>query len=139
MEAAERVSRRAFDAWFRSEMPRSLERWTESSRTLPGGAGSSARGTRAGWVPYPPFVTGGSGSRITDVDGHEYVDYLLGLGPMLLGHRPPAVTRAVVRAIEDAGTVFGLPTEMEFRAARAVTDAVPGVDMVRFSNSGTEA
>src|SRR5437762_9176082 len=120
MEAAERVSQQAFDAWFRSEMPRSLDRWTESSRTLPGGAGSSARGTRAGWVPYPPFVTGGKGSRITDLDGHEYVDYLLGLGPMLLGHRPAAVTETVVRAIRDRGTVFGLPTELEAEAARAV-------------------
>jgi glutamate-1-semialdehyde 2,1-aminomutase len=139
MEAAERVSQQAFEAWFRSEMPRSLESWTESSRTLPGGAGSSARGTRAGWLPYPPFVTGGKGSRIADLDGHEYVDYLLGLGPMLLGHRPPAVTEAVVRAIEEIGTVFGLPTELEANAARAVVDAVPGVDMVRFSNSGSEA
>src|SRR4029079_8750111 len=62
MEAAERVSQQAFDAWFRSEMPRSLESWTESSRTLPGGAGSSARGTRAGWLPYPPVLTGVIGS-----------------------------------------------------------------------------
>jgi len=139
MEAVDRISEQGFSTWFRSEMPRSMELWTRSSQTLPGGVGSSARGTRAGWVPYPPFVTGGSGSRITDADGHEYVDYLLGLGPMLLGHRPPAVTRAVVRAIEDTGTVFGLPTELESRAAAGVADAVPGVDMVRFSSSGSEA
>jgi glutamate-1-semialdehyde 2,1-aminomutase len=139
MEAVDHVTEQGFDSWFRSEMPRSLERWTESSRTLPGGVGSSARGTRAGWKPYPPFVVSGNGSHITDLDGHEYVDYLLGLGPMLLGHRPPAVTQAVVRAIEEAGTVFGLPTELEARAARAVVESVPSVDMVRFSNSGSEA
>jgi glutamate-1-semialdehyde 2,1-aminomutase len=139
MEAAERISQQAFEAWFRSEMPRSLEAWTQSSRTLPAGVGSSARGTRAGWLPYPPFVTDGTGSRVRDLDGHEYVDYLMGLGPMLLGHRPPAVTEAVVRAIEESGTVFGLPTKLEGRASRAVVDAVPGVDLVRFSNSGSEA
>src|ERR1043165_3069841 len=109
MEAAEQVSQQAFEGWFRREMPRSLERWTESSRPFPGGVGSTARGTRSGWVPSPPFVTGGKGSRIFDLDGHEYVDYLLGLGPMLLGHRPPSVTEAVVRAIEEGGTGFGLP------------------------------
>src|SRR3954469_3802875 len=79
MEAAERISQQAFDAWFRSEMPRSLQGWTESSRTPPAGVGSSARGPPPGWLPYPPFVTDGTGSRIHDLDGHEYVDYLMGL------------------------------------------------------------
>jgi glutamate-1-semialdehyde 2,1-aminomutase len=139
MAAVERVSEQDFADWFRAEMPRSLELWTEASRNLPGGVGSSARGTRAGWEPYPPFITAGSGSKLFDADGHEYVDYLLGLGPMLLGHRPPAVTRAVVRAIEDSGTVFGLPNELESVAAGKVVEAVPGVDMVRFSSSGSEA
>src|SRR5215472_531524 len=80
----------------------------------------------------------GTGSRLRDVDGHEYVDYLLGLGPMILGHRHPAVTRAVADAIADLGTCFGLPYEMEIDAARKVVEAVPGVDLVRFSNSGSE-
>ncbi|MDP9243396.1 MAG: aspartate aminotransferase family protein [Actinomycetota bacterium] len=139
MAAVERVSEQGFADWFRTEMPSSLELWTEASRTLPAGVGSSARGTRAGWEPYPPFITSGSGSRLFDADGHEYVDFLLGLGPMLLGHRPPAVTRAVVRAIEDSGTVFGLPNELESVAAAKVVEAVPSVDMVRFSSSGSEA
>src|SRR5215469_17105441 len=81
----------------------------------------------------------GIGSRIRDVDGHEYVDYLLGLGPMILGHRHPAVTAAVASAIETYGTCFGLPYELEIDAARKVVDAVPGVDMIRFTNSGSEA
>src|SRR5712692_7915954 len=81
----------------------------------------------------------GAGSRLRDVDGHEYVDYLLGLGPMILGHRHPAITRAVASAIGELGTCFGLPYEMEIEAARKVVEAVPGVDMVRFSSSGSEA
>src|SRR5580704_3245879 len=80
----------------------------------------------------------GSGSRLRDVDGHEYIDYLLGLGPMILGHRHPAVTQAVTSAVSELGTCFGVPYELEIEAARKVTEAVPGVELVRFSNSGSE-
>jgi len=110
-----------------------------AERVIPGGVGSSARSVRAGWTPYPPFIDHGRGSRIWDADGNEYVDYLLGLGPMLLGHRPPAVTAAVTRALESLGSVFGLPYELEIEAAEKVVAAVPGVDMVRFASSGSEA
>jgi len=120
-------------------LPRSADLFARASRSLPGGVGSSARGVRAGWTPYPPFVASGDGARLTDVDGHEYVDYLLGLGPMLLGHRHPEVTEAVVRAIRDRGTVFGLPYDLEAEAAEKVVAAVPSVEMVRFANSGSEA
>src|SRR2546426_817395 len=60
-------------------------------------------------------------------------------GPFILGHRPPEVTQAVVRAVQELGTVFGLPYELEAEAARKVVDAVPGVDMVRFASTGSEA
>jgi glutamate-1-semialdehyde 2,1-aminomutase len=92
-----------------------------------------------GWKPYPPFIAEGQGSRLRDVDGHEYIDYLLGLGPMILGHRHPVVTEAVVSAVRDLGTCFGLPYELEIEAAAKVVDAVPGIEMVRFTNSGSEA
>ncbi len=91
---------------------RSAELLAAAMEVIPGGVGSSARSVRAGWDPYPPFIASGSGSRITDVDGHEYVDYLMGLGPLLLGHRPPEVTAAVAAAIGEYGTVFGLPYEL---------------------------
>jgi glutamate-1-semialdehyde 2,1-aminomutase len=84
-------------------------------------------------------MTEGAGSRLRDADGHEYVDYLLGLGPMILGHRHPAVTAAVTRAVSELGTCFGLPYELEIEAARKVTEAVPGAELVRFTNSGSEA
>ena len=84
---------RSFDERYRLWAGRSGELFAEASRYIPGGAGSSARTVKFGWKPYPPFMAEGTGSRLRDVDGHEYVDYLLGLGPMILGHRHPAVTR----------------------------------------------
>jgi len=127
-----------FDERYRSRTRRSHELFGQASQFIPGGAGSSARTVKFGWKPYPPFMTEGSGSRLRDADGHEYVDYLLGLGPMILGHRHPAITEAVAAAIGSLGTCFGLPYELEIEAARKVVDAVPGVEMVRFSNSGSE-
>ncbi len=128
-----------FDTRYTAWTSRSRELFEQASEVIPGGAGSSARTAKFGWVPYPPFMTHGTGSRIYDADGHEYVDYLLGLGPMILGHRHPVVTAAVAAAITEYGTCPGLPYPLEVEAARKVVDAVPGVDMVRFTNSGSEA
>lgn len=128
----------SFDVRYAERTRRSGALFADASRVVPGGAGSSARTVKFGWKPYPPFVASGSGSRVTDVDGNEYVDYLLGLGPMILGHRHPVVTEAVTRAISDIGTCPGLPYELEIEAARKVVEAVPGIEMVRFSNSGSE-
>ena len=108
-------------------------------RTIPGGVNSTARATWSGWSPYPLFVEAGSGSRLRDVDGNEYIDYLLGLGPMLLGHRPARVTQAVVDFIQQRGTIFALPTEDEARLAEKIVAAVPSVEQVRLCNTGTEA
>ena len=132
------MDERAFEEQYGQWARRSGELFAEASRYIPGGAGSSARTVKFGWRPYPPFMAEGSGSRLRDVDGHEYVDYLLGLGPMILGHRHPVVTQAVMAAVSELGTCFGLPYELEIEAARKVTEAVPGVDLVRFSNSGSE-
>jgi glutamate-1-semialdehyde 2,1-aminomutase len=108
-------------------------------RPIPGGVNSTARATWSGWTPYPLFAESGQGSRLRDVDGNEYIDYLLGLGPMILGHRPPRVTQAVVDFIQQRGTIFALPTADEARLAQKIIDAVPGVDQVRLCNTGTEA
>ncbi len=117
----------------------SARRFEAACRSIPGGVNSTARATWSGWAPYPLFVDSGEGSRLRDVDGNEYIDYLLGLGPMILGHRPPRVTQAVVDFIQKRGTVFALPTEDEARLAQKIIDAVPGVDQVRLCNTGTEA
>jgi glutamate-1-semialdehyde 2,1-aminomutase len=129
----------SFAADFDGRTSRSAALFERAKRTIPGGAGSTARLPRNGWEPYPLFVADGTGSRIRDVDGNEYVDYLLGLGPMILGHRHPVVTRAVVDAVRDFGTCFGLPYELELEAAEKVVAAVPALEQVRFTNSGSEA
>ena len=118
---------------------RSAQLFEAACKLIPGGVNSTARATWSGWSPYPLFVKSGQGSRVTDVDGNEYIDYLLGLGPMIFGHRPPRVTQAVVDFIQNRGTVFALPTEDEARLAQKVIDAVPSIDQVRLCNTGTEA
>ncbi|CAN5256878.1 glutamate-1-semialdehyde 2,1-aminomutase [soil metagenome] len=128
-----------FDDLFPARTARSAELFERAKRSIPGGAGSTARMPRNGWKPYPLFIAEGTGSRVTDADGNEYIDYLLGLGPMILGHRNPTVTAAVTAAIADYGTCFGLPYELEIEAAEKVIQAVPGIEQVRFTNSGSEA
>ena len=75
---------------------------------------------------------------ITDMDGNAYIDYVGSWGPMILGHRHPAVMEAIVRVLER-GTSFGAPTDLEIELAQLVIDAVPSVEMIRMVNSGTEA
>ncbi len=116
---------------------RSRELFALAQRYLPGGVDSPVRAFRAvGGDPL--FIARGKGSRIWDVDGNEYIDYVCSWGPLILGHAPPAVVQAIQAAAEN-GTSFGAPTELEIELARLITEAMPGVEMVRFVNSGTEA
>jgi len=118
---------------------RSRELFAEACEFVPGGVNSTARATWSGWDPHPIFIDHGKGAEVVDVDGNRYVDYLLGLGPMLLGHRPPKVTRAVVEAIETQGTMFALPAIEETKLARKIIAAIPSVEQLRLCNTGTEA
>jgi glutamate-1-semialdehyde 2,1-aminomutase len=111
----------------------------EAQKVIAGGVNSGVRGPSAGWVPGPPVVDHGAGSHLWDVDGNRYIDYLLALGPMIHGHAHPRMTEAVTAAIRDIGTMFALPYELEAEAARRITAVVPSAELVRFSNSGTEA
>jgi len=113
--------------------------FAQAQEVIASGVNSTARAPRSGWSPYPLFVEHGKGSRIVDVDGNEFIDYLLGLGPMLLGHRPKPVTTAVVDFITQRGTVFALPVAAEIDLARKIIDAVPSVQQVHLTNTGTEA
>lgn len=128
-----------FSDWISARTSKSAQLFQEATALIPGGVNSTARAQWAGWTPYPLFVRGGTGSRIEDVDGNSYLDYLLGLGPMLLGHRPPKVTQAVVDFIQERGTVFALPMAEEALLAQKIVDAVPSVEQVRLCNTGTEA
>jgi glutamate-1-semialdehyde 2,1-aminomutase len=86
----------------------------------------------------PPFIAKGNGSRIYDVDGNEYIDFVGSWGPLLLGHRHPDILSAIKGALE-IGTSFGAPTEQEVELAQEICDAIPSIEMVRLVNSGTEA
>jgi glutamate-1-semialdehyde 2,1-aminomutase len=99
-----------FDQRYAERTRRSAELFAEASKIVPGGAGSSADG-EVRLEAVPAVHRGRRRLRITDVDGNSYVDYLLGLGPMILGHRHPVVTEAVTRAITEFGTCPGLPYE----------------------------
>ncbi len=118
---------------------RSRALYERALRTLAGGVGSMARSTFAGYAPHPLYMERGEGAHIVDVDGNEYIDYLLALGPLILGHRPPSVTKAVVAVLEGTGSMLGTNHALEPELAERVVRAVPGADLVRFSNSGTEA
>jgi glutamate-1-semialdehyde 2,1-aminomutase len=104
---------------------------------LPGGVNSPVRAFR-GVGGTPPFIARGNGSRIYDVDGNQYIDYVGSWGPLLLGHRHPAILKALEGALE-IGTSFGAPTAQEVELAEEIRDAVPSVEMLRLVNSGTEA
>ena len=104
---------------------------------IPGGVNSPVRAFRSLGVT-PPFIASGAGSRIRDVDGREYIDYVCSWGPLIFGHAHPRVLEAVRRTLAD-GTSFGAPTELELRIAERICDMVPSVEMVRMVNSGTEA
>jgi glutamate-1-semialdehyde 2,1-aminomutase len=118
---------------------RSAQLFRTACGPIPGGVNSTARATWSGWDPYPLFVERGEGAHLYDVDGNCYIDYLLGLGPMILGHRPPKVTAAVVEQIQNRGTVFALPTAAEAVLAEKIMAAVPSIQQVRLCNTGTEA
>ena len=118
---------------------RSKRLFAQAQKVIASGVNSTARMPRSGWSPYPLFIDHGKGSRVFDVDGHEFIDYLLGLGPMLLGHRPEQVTKAVIDFIRHRGTVFALPVADEIALAKKIIHAVPSVEQMHLSNTGTEA
>lgn len=116
---------------------RSAELFTLAQRIIPGGVNSPVRAFR-GVGGTPRFIDRGQGAYIWDVDGNRYVDYVLSWGPLILGHAHPKVVEAITRQV-TRGTSFGAPTEMEIRLAELIIEAMPGIEMVRFVNSGTEA
>ena len=117
---------------------RSRELYARAQEHLAGGVGSGTRSPRAGWVPVPIFVESGQGSRLRDVDGNEYVDWAMGLGPLILGHRPPAVIEAVTRVLQERGSMVAFATDLEGQAADAISARVPSMELLRLGNSGTE-
>ena len=109
----------------------------EAGKYLSGGVNSPVRAMRA-VGREPVFMDRAAGPRMWDVDGNEYLDFVGSWGPMILGHLHPAVVGALETAFAK-GTSFGTPSALEVEMARRLVEAVPSVDMVRMTNSGTEA
>jgi glutamate-1-semialdehyde 2,1-aminomutase len=108
-----------------------------AQKVLPGGVNSPVRAFKSVGLS-PIFIHRASGSKLWDVDGNMYIDYVGSWGPMLLGHAHPEVTEKVREAVEG-GLSFGAPTEMEVEIAELICRMVPSIEVVRMVNSGTEA
>jgi len=106
-------------------------------KVIPGGVNSPVRAFGPVGLT-PPFIAKAKGSRIFDVDGNEYLDYVGSWGPMILGHARDEVIEAVIGAA-SRGSSFGAPTPYELELAEIICEAVPSIEMVRMTNSGTEA
>jgi glutamate-1-semialdehyde 2,1-aminomutase len=114
------------------------EEWFQRAQaTIPGGVNSPVRAFR-GVGGSPLFIARGEGSRLFDVDGNSYIDYVCSWGPLILGHRPAMVIEALEKAMA-IGTSFGAPTGQEVELAELIAQVVPSMEMVRLVNSGTEA
>ena len=111
--------------------------FARARRVLPGGVNSPVRAFKA-VQGQPPFIARGTGAHITDVDGRRYIDYVMSWGPLIHGHAPAGLTKALVTATKR-GTSFGAPTALEVQLAERVCSLVPSIERVRFVNSGTEA
>lgn len=109
----------------------------QAKAIIPGGVNSPVRAFKA-VGGNPVFIAKGKGSKIYDVDGNSYIDYVLSWGPLILGHAHPIVIKALKSAAEK-GTSFGAPTPLEIELAVLVLKAYPSMDKVRMVNSGTEA
>lgn len=116
---------------------KSIQAFSEAVHLMPGGVNSPVRAFKSVNTD-PIFMDSGKGAIIKDIDGNEYIDYVLSWGPLILGHSHPQVVAAIQeQAVKGAS--FGAPTLLETKLAQIVIDRVPSVEMVRFVSSGTEA
>ena len=116
-------------------LQKSKEMFDALSAVMAGGVGSADRALVA---PHPIFIDRGHGSRMWDVDGNDYIDYLLGYGPLVLGHAHPLLVDAVDAQMRR-GSIYGASHPLELAAAERLTSLMPSMEQVRFGQSGTEA
>ncbi len=115
----------------------SKQAFTEALTLMPGGVNSPVRAFKS--VDMDPiFMESGKGAILTDIDGNEYIDYVLSWGPLILGHTEPNVVKAI-QTVAETGTSFGASTLIENKLAKLVMERVPSIEMVRMVSSGTEA
>ena len=127
------IDHELFEA-YRAARPKSAALFARAEKSLGGKAGHDLRH----FSPMPLYIERGKGSRKWDVDGHEYIDFLLGNGALLLGHAPPEVLDAIAQ-VSGQGTHFGNDHPLQIEWAERVQELVPSAERVRFVNSGTEA
>ncbi|UKS27711.1 glutamate-1-semialdehyde 2,1-aminomutase [Paenibacillus sp. HWE-109] len=116
---------------------RSSAAFQEAKKLIPGGVNSPVRAFKSVGLT-PMFMDKGAGSRVTDIDGNTFIDYVGSWGPLIVGHSHPFVLEAI-KATAEKGTSFGAPTLLETEMAKLVIERVPSIEMVRMVNSGTEA
>src|SRR5437762_2955290 len=117
------------------EFEKSKQLLERAKKVIPGGVSSNIR---ARWKPFPLFYSHGRDAHIWDVDGNEYIDYVLARGPLLFGHSPEPILEAVRRQLER-GLMYAGQHELEIQVAEKISAIVPCAERVRFSNSGSEA
>ena len=117
------------------DWPTSRQAWERAKASLGGGVST---GLRASMKPHPLFFRGGSGPRLTDLDGHDYLDYVLGWGPVILGHGHPGLTAAVTAQL-PLGATYGAGHLLEVEVAEKVLARIPGMERLLWSNTGSEA
>lgn len=118
-------------------MTASQELFLQAQRYIPGGVNSPVRAWRA-VDGEPLFIQRGSGCRVVDADGREYIDYVGSWGPLIAGHAPRPVVEALREAVTQ-GTSFGAPTAREVELARTLVETIPSIEKLRLASSGTEA
>ncbi|MBG9445734.1 glutamate-1-semialdehyde 2,1-aminomutase [Cytobacillus firmus] len=116
---------------------KSNKAFKEASELMPGGVNSPVRAFKSVNMD-PIFMERGRGSKIYDIDGNEYIDYVLSWGPLILGHTNERVVEGI-KKVAEMGTSFGAPTEIENELAKLVIERVPSIEVVRMVSSGTEA
>ncbi len=116
---------------------KSIEAYKEAVKLMPGGVNSPVRAFKSVNMD-PIFMERGKGSKIYDIDGNEYIDYVLSWGPLILGHANEKVVEALKNVVEN-GTSFGAPTLIENKLANLVKERVPSIEIIRMVSSGTEA
>jgi glutamate-1-semialdehyde 2,1-aminomutase len=118
-----------------THLPRTAELFGKCQEVIAGGESSYARliGTR------PIVMSHGEGGHFYDVDGNRYIDWCIGYGPMIFGHRPKFIVDAIAEQITERGMLYTFPHELDYEVGRKIVQAVPGIEQLRFANSGSEA
>ncbi|GAA0466365.1 aspartate aminotransferase family protein [Alkalibacillus silvisoli] len=121
---------------FEDKVSGSARAYEQAKSVIPGGVTANIKH----FAPHPIVMDRASGSQLIDIDGNEYIDYLLCYGALILGHGHPRVKEAVYKQMEQCGSfVFGAPHNLEYQMAQKLVDLFPGMDQIRFTNSGLEA